>query len=249
MDAGAARRIAAACDPASLPNALEVGAGTGALTRALLEAGARVRALEIDPELVAILREREDLAAAEVIQTDALAYDYARAYGDEPWCATGNLPYNVATPLLLQWIGLTSPPRRIVVMVQRDVADRFTARPGTAAYGSLTLAVGYAMSVKRAFVLGPESFYPRPKVDSAVVVMERHPVPPVTVADVPFMLQVVRAGFAYRRKTLANSLALALDIQRSRVQAALERLGIDTEIRGEQLDLDAYAALSDELGA
>ena len=249
MDAGAAARIAAACAPASFAETLEVGAGTGALTRALLDAGGHVRALEIDPDLVAILRDREDLRAADIVETDALAYDYAAAYGDAPLCATGNLPYNVATPLMLQWIALPSPPQRIVVMVQKDVADRLTARPGTPAYGSLTLAVGFAMRVRRAFVLGPDVFYPRPKVDSAVVVMERHEEPPVAVRDVAFMLQVVRAGFAYRRKTLANSVALALDIDRSRVQAALERLGIDTEIRGEQLDLDAFAALSGELGS
>jgi 16S rRNA (adenine1518-N6/adenine1519-N6)-dimethyltransferase len=249
MDAGAAARIAAACDPATLPDVLEVGAGTGALTRALLDAGAVVRALEIDPELVAVLRGRDDLAAAEIVETDALSFDYAGTYAGRQWCATGNLPYNVATPLLLQWIALPEPPQRIVVMVQRDVAERFAARPGTPAYGSLTLAVRFAMSVRRAFVLGPESFWPRPKVDSAVVVMERRAEPPVAVRDAAFMLQVVRAAFAYRRKTLANSLALALDVDRSRVQAALERIGIDTEIRGEQLDLDAFASLSDELGA
>lgn len=105
------------------------------------------------------------------------------------------------------------------------------------------------MRVRRAFVLGPQVFYPRPKVDSAVVIMERRSEPPVAVRDVPFLLQVVRAGFAYRRKTLANSLALALDIERSRVQTALARLGIDTEIRGEQLDLDAFAAVAGQLEA
>jgi 16S rRNA (adenine1518-N6/adenine1519-N6)-dimethyltransferase len=248
MDAGAAKRIAALCDIANLPDVIEIGAGTGALTRALLDAGARVRAVEIDPDLAAILREREDLRAAEILETDALGFDYDAATTG-PWCAAGNLPYNVATPLMLGWLTLRRPPERIVAMIQRDVADRLTARPGTPAYGSLTLAVGFSMRVRRAFTLGPSSFYPRPNVESAVVVMERYAAPPVAVRDATRMLQVVRAGFAYRRKTLANSLALALDIERPRVQAALERLGIDTEIRGEQLDLDAFAALSDELGA
>jgi 16S rRNA (adenine1518-N6/adenine1519-N6)-dimethyltransferase len=247
MDAGAAKRIAAACDPSNLPDALEVGAGTGALTAALLAAGAHVRAIEIDPDLARILRDRADLHDAEIVEADALAFDYAAAYPSGPWCATGNLPYNVATPLLLGWLELENMPQRIVVMVQRDVADRLTARPGTPAYGSLTLAVGFRMHVRRAFVLGPQVFYPRPKVDSAVVVMEKHAEPPVRTRDARLLLQVVRAAFAYRRKTLANSLALALDMDRSHVQAALARLGLDTEIRGEQLDLDAFAALSDEL--
>ncbi len=224
---------------------IEIGAGTGTLTAALLESGARLTALEIDPDLVEILRERADLAAAEIVQADALAYDYAGA-GPE-WLATGNLPYNIATPLCLGWLELGLPPRRIVVMVQRDVAARFTARPATPAYGSLSVAVQFATQVRRAFTLGPNAFYPRPKVESAVVVMERRESPAVAVRDRTFFMQVVRGAFAYRRKTLANSLALALDLERGQVTAALSRLGFDTEIRGEQLDLGAFAALADEL--
>jgi len=226
---------------------VEAGAGTGALTRALLANGAGVTALEIDPELVAILRERPDLQAATILEADALEFDYDAHSAGREWCATGNLPYNVATPLILRWLELRNPPSRIVAMVQRDVADRFTAMPSTPAYGSLTLAVGYSMEVRRAFTLGPGAFYPRPKVDSAVVVMERRRTPAVIARNPEFLMQVVRAAFAYRRKTLANSLALALDIPRARTQETLGRLGLDTEIRAEQLDLGALAALADDL--
>jgi 16S rRNA (adenine1518-N6/adenine1519-N6)-dimethyltransferase len=225
---------------------VEIGPGTGVLTSSLAATGARVRAIEIDPRMVAILRERGDLGTVELIEGDALTYDYDREIAGA-WCACGNLPYNVGTPLLLRWLQLENPPERIVVMMQRDVAGRLTARPNAPAYGSLTLFVGYRMQVRRAFVLSPGAFYPRPKVDSAVVVMERRSTPPVNPRDPAFMLELVRAGFAYRRKALPNSLALALGIERARTQEVLATLGLQTEVRAEQLDLDAFAALADRL--
>jgi 16S rRNA (adenine1518-N6/adenine1519-N6)-dimethyltransferase len=248
MDGGASKRIAAACVASGLSRVIEVGAGTGALTRALLDCGVTLTAIEIDPDLVEILRDREDLSRAEIVQADALEFDYAAAAGDAPWCAAGNLPYNIATPLIAGWLEQRNPPARIVAMVQRDVADRLTARPSTPQYGSLSLLASYWSEPKRAFVLGPSVFYPRPKVDSAVVVLERRPEPAVSARDPAFFMQVVRGAFAYRRKTLANSLSLALGIERARTQAALSVLAIDTEIRAEQLDLGAFAALADELG-
>ncbi len=248
VDAGTARKIAALCVEAPGEPIVEVGAGTGALTRELLALGADVTAIEIDEDLVAVLRERDDLPGLRLVAGDALAVDYGALAAARPWSACGNLPYNVATPLILGWIGLVHPPDRIVAMVQRDVADRFVAAAGSAAYGSLSLYVQYAMEVRRAFVLGPSAFYPRPKVDSAVVVMRRRAQPPVAVRDPAFLLQVVRAGFAYRRKTLANSLSLALGIDRARTTSALATLLIDSEIRAEQIDLGGFAALADALG-
>jgi len=249
MDGGAARKIAALCVSEPGAHVFEIGAGTGALTLALLESGARVSAIEIDPDLIAILRGRRELAGAEIVQADALAYDFESATAGAGWIAAGNLPYNIATPLVMRWLALRNPPQRIVVMVQRDVADRFMARPSTPAYGSLSVAVQFSMQVRRAFVLGPSVFWPRPHVESTLVAMERRAEPAVPVRDRAYFEQVVRAAFAYRRKTLANSLALALGIERARVQTALARLDLDTEIRGEQLDLAAFAALADDLGS
>ncbi len=248
MDGGASKRIAVLCAPEPGARVVEIGAGTGALTRALLDCEARVTAIEIDADLVEILREREDLQAAELVQADALEYDYDALLGDETWCAAGNLPYNVATPLIVRLLELPRPPARIVAMLQRDVVDRLTAVPGSPQYGSLTLFCSYSMMVRRAFTLGPSVFYPRPNVESAVVVMERRVTPSVAVRDPAYMLQVVRAGFAYRRKTLANSLSLALGIDRAATQAALASLHIDSEIRAEQLDLGSFGALTDALG-
>jgi len=193
------------------------------------------------------LREREDLAGAEIVLADALGLDYASLARGQPWIAGGNLPYNVATPLITGWLEAAEPPERIVAMIQRDVADRLTAKPSTPQYGSLTLYAGYRSLVSRAFVLGPGAFYPRPKVESAVVVLERRARPAVDVRDPALLLQVVRGAFAYRRKTLANSLSLALGIERARTQAALASLDIDSEIRAEQLDLGAFGALADQL--
>lgn len=231
----------------SSPLMVEIGAGTGALTHWLLGAGMLVTAIEIDPALVAILRSREDLAEATIVEGDALTLDYESLSRRRRWHACGNLPYYVATPLVTRLVEMDRGPQTITVMVQRDVADRFVAAPGTSAYGSLTVAVRYAMETTRAFSLGPRAFYPAPKVSSTVVQLVRRREPAVRPRDVARFRQVVRAAFAYRRKTLANSLALALDIDRRDVERALRNAGIPTEQRGERLDLPDFARLADAL--
>jgi 16S rRNA (adenine1518-N6/adenine1519-N6)-dimethyltransferase len=228
---------------------LEIGAGTGALTEALLALGAEVTAFDVDAALVDVLRGRPELAQAAIVEADALAYDYDAYAQSGAWRVAGNLPYNIATPLLVMLSERAQPPERIVAMIQRDVADRLTARPSTPSYGSLTLAVSMMMQVSRAFVVGPAHFFPRPNVDSAVVILDRRERPAVTVRDLAHLRQVVRAAFAYRRKTLANSLKLALAIPREQTAVALRSLGLDPEIRGEDLDLVSFAALSDALAS
>jgi 16S rRNA (adenine1518-N6/adenine1519-N6)-dimethyltransferase len=249
MDGATARRIAKLALEGAAPQSrvLEIGAGTGALTRALLDAGADVTAIEIDPELVTILGNRADLQAAHLVLADALAFDYDAYAARGAWRAAGNLPYNVATPIVIRLAEMTDGPETIAVMVQRDVAERFTAAPGTAAYGSLSIAVQYAMRVERAFTLGPRFFYPPPKVDSTVVHMIRRDRPAVVPRDLQLFRKVVRAAFAYRRKTLANSLALALGIDRQRIAGAMALAQLAPEIRGEQLDINEYAKLADAL--
>lgn len=249
MDAGTSARIARLTVDAPGDRVLEVGAGTGSLTAALLAAGADLTAFDLDDSLVDILRSREDLAAARIEHGDALAYDYAGYASDGPWRAAGNLPYNIATPLLITLAQMERPPDRIVAMIQKDVADRLLAKPGTAAYGSLTVALAVTMRVERAFNVAPGQFFPRPKVVSSVVVLHRLAAPLVDVRDRQRFEQVVRGAFAYRRKTLANSLALALNVPRERIAAALLALGLDADIRGEALDLRTFAALTEALAA
>lgn len=249
MDAGAAARIAALAmeDRPSGTRVLEIGAGTGRLTAALLAAGGAVTAIEIDPELVSILRSQPAFSDVEIAQSDALLYDFSAFGRGEAWVAAGNLPYNIATPLLMGLIEMQAGPDRIVAMIQKDVAARMVAKPSTPAYGSLSVAVQYAMHVERAFTLGPGSFYPRPNVDSTVVRLTRRAVPAVAVKSERRFMQVVRAAFAYRRKTLANSVGLALAIPRDSVTRVLHLLEIDTEIRGEQLAIADFARIADAL--
>ncbi|MGD0968698.1 MAG: 16S rRNA (adenine(1518)-N(6)/adenine(1519)-N(6))-dimethyltransferase RsmA [Candidatus Aquilonibacter sp.] len=249
MDGASARRIArlATEDAPEGMRTIEIGAGTGALTVALLEAGAAVTALEIDPDLVSILANRPDLANASIVLGDAMNYDYAAFARGGPWRVAGNLPYNVATPLLLQLIEMDDGPDAIVAMIQKDVANRLAAKPGTAAYGSLSIAIQYAMQVERAFTLGPRAFYPPPKVDSTVVRLVRRSEPAVHPRDLEVFRKVVRGAFAYRRKTLANSLALALHLERDVVARAIAASDLPAESRGEQLDLKAFCRLADVL--
>ena len=249
MDAGTAARIARLAVEEPAQRIIEVGAGTGALTAALVALGASVTALDVDANLLAIVHERLDLAAVETVLADALTFDFA-AYGlAGPWRVVGNLPYNIATPLLVRLAQLERPPERIVAMIQRDVADRLTAAPGTASYGSLTLAIGLTMRVERAFSVAAAQFFPKPNVVSAVVVLHRREVPAADVRDRVRFEQVVRAAFAYRRKTLVNSLTLALGLPRERIVSAMKALDLDAEIRGETLDLRTFAALTDALVA
>ena len=247
MDSGTSARIARLTVDAPGDRVLEVGAGTGSLTAALLAAGAGLTAFDLDDALVDILRSREDLRAARIEHGDALAFDYEEYAGAAPWRVAGNLPYNIATPLLIRLAQMERPPERIVAMIQKDVADRLLAKPGTAAYGSLTVALAVTMRTERAFNVAPGQFFPRPKVVSSVVVLHRLDTPLVDVRDRPRFEQVVRGAFAYRRKTLANSLSLALELPRERIAEALLALDLDADIRGEALDLRTFAALTEKL--
>jgi 16S rRNA (adenine1518-N6/adenine1519-N6)-dimethyltransferase len=249
MDAGAAARIARLAAEGITPSAriLEIGPGTGQLTKALLDIHPDVTAIDIDPDMVRILRSQSQLERANIVEADALAFDYETFAHGGPWRMTGNLPYNIATPLIMRLIEMANGPQTLVVMIQKEVAGRIAAQPGTRAYGSLSVAVQYAMRVERAFTLGPGAFYPRPKIDSTVIRLTRLERRAVEVADEHWFLQVVRAAFAYRRKTLANSLSLALGTPRALVAGALHQLEIDTEIRGEQLSLADFARLADRL--
>ncbi len=249
MDGGTAARIAKLAVAAPGERVLEIGAGTGALTAALAHLGAQLTAFDVDPEMVAILRERADLASAMILRADALAFDYAAYAGDGAWCVAGNLPYNVATPLLTSLAALDRPPERIVAMIQKDVADRLLARPGTPQYGSLTIAIALTMRAERAMTVAPGAFFPRPKVTSTVVVLHRLDAPAASVRDRAWFEQVVRGGFAYRRKTLVNSESLALGLPRERIAAAIASLALAPDVRGEDLDLRSFAALADALAA
>ena len=247
MDGKTSARIARLAVDAPGDRVLEIGAGTGALTAALVALGADVTAFDVDPDMVGVLQARADLQGIDVRQADALTFDYTAWAGDRPWRAAGNLPYNVGTPTLVLLAGLPHPPERIVAMLQKDVADRLLAKPGTAQYGSLTIAVGLTMEVQRALTVPPSAFYPQPGVVSSVVVLRRRERLAADVRDRKHFEQVVRAAFAYRRKTLANSLALAGLASREQAVAALEAMGRNASVRAEALAPHEFVALTDAL--
>jgi 16S rRNA (adenine1518-N6/adenine1519-N6)-dimethyltransferase len=249
MDGATSTRIARLAVDAPGERVLEIGAGTGALTAALVRLGADVTAFDVDPEMVAVLRSRADLGGVDVQLADALHFDYVGWAGAREWRVAGNLPYNVGTPTLVQLASLERPPERIVAMIQKDVADRLLAKPGTEQYGSLTVAIGLTMRVERALTVPPSAFYPRPGVVSSVVVLHRLPEPAAAVPDRARFEQVVRGAFAYRRKTLANSLSLALGLPRERISEAIAALSLAPDVRGESLDLHTFAALTEALDA
>jgi 16S rRNA (adenine1518-N6/adenine1519-N6)-dimethyltransferase len=249
MDGATSARIARLAVDSPGDRVLEIGAGTGALTAALHRLGADLTAFDVDPQMVEVLRSREDLAGIDVRLADALTFDYEGWAAGLPWRVAGNLPYNVGTPTLVRLAALAHPPDRIVAMIQKDVADRILAKPGTEQYGSLTVAIGLSMRAERALTVPPGAFFPRPGVVSTVVVLHRRPEPAAPVRDRGRFEQVVRGAFAYRRKTLANSLTLALGIPRERIAAALDALSLSPDVRGESLDLGTFAALTDALDA
>jgi 16S rRNA (adenine1518-N6/adenine1519-N6)-dimethyltransferase len=238
---------------------LEIGAGLGTLTEALAPRAGAVVAIEVDRRLVQVLRTRlGGLPNVRIVEGDALQADLEalladgdRAHAVAPCGGTrkaaANLPYNVAAPLLFRLLDPALSIRRVVVTVQREVADRIVARPGTPAYGRLTVALQYRAAARIASRLPRGAFLPAPDVESAVLVLEPHARPPVRVDDEAELFRVVAAGFGHRRKTLANALAHGLDMPPSSVEAACRAAGLDPRARAETLDLEAFAALTGAL--
>jgi 16S rRNA (adenine1518-N6/adenine1519-N6)-dimethyltransferase len=236
-------RIADALLAAPGDRVLEIGPGRGGLTRALLERRVSLTAIERDADLVPGLRSA--FPELTVIEGDALAVDWPAAVGAGPadsWLVAGNVPYNITTPLLEK--ALTPPlPTRIVFLIQREVADRLAAGPGTAEYGGLTVGVGAAARVERLFTVAPGAFQPRPAVDSAVVRITPRESPLVAPADVLPFRRLVTALFGARRKQLARALRTVTGLDDNGARAMLESLGLDPIRRPEVLSIDEFVAL------
>lgn len=229
---------------------IELGAGLGALTAPLLQRAARVFAVERDRDLVPLLQEdlHDHVASGRLIiaEADAKTWDVTQALdGPVPRVLAGNLPYQLTGPLLERSVELAAHLDRAVFMVQLEVADRLAAAPGGADYGMLTVFVAAAYSVTRAFVVRAGSFYPRPGVDSAVVLLERRAEP--LARETPVFRQLVKAGFAQRRKQLRNAWASIAPVEA--LNAAAARAGIALDARAETLDVRAFARMERELGA
>jgi len=245
---------AAALGPDDL--VLEIGPGTGTLTEGLVERAGRVIAIERDPGLFRVLAERLGARPSlRLLCADALTVDYMALLGESltpPHRAkvVSNLPYSVATPLILRLIRLREHISSLLVMVQREVAQRLLARPGQEGYSSLTLCCQYHAEVEAVAQVSAAAFYPRPAVDSTLVRLELLPSPRVTVRSPDLLFRVVRAAFGQRRKTIRNALlGGGIVADSTSLERILARVDIDPKRRGETLALTEFARLADHLHA
>ena len=237
-------------------NVIEIGPGIGALTEFLAERAAQVMAFEIDHRLVPILADTlRDFDNVTVVNEDILKVDLAQHIQnfknpDLPIKVVANLPYYITTPILMHLIESGIPFSEFVVMMQREVADRISAKPNTKAYGSLSIAVQYYMTAKVAFIVPRTVFVPAPNVDSAILKMVRRPEPAVAVEDEKFFFKVSKASFTHRRKTLWNNLTGYFgktDEIKDKLTKALDQASLSPSVRGEALGLEEFASLADAL--
>lgn len=235
-DPNTVRRIVRLAGVAEGDRVLEIGAGLGSLTLALRETGAEVTAVEVDRHLLPILRSVAAPVGAIVVAGDAMALDYGALLGDGPWTLVANLPYNIATPLVLDLLRDVPQIERMLVMVQLEVGERLAGTPGSKAYGIPSVKVAWWADARIVGKVPPTVFIPPPRVDSALVEIRRRPAPAdPTVREALFSL--VEAGFGQRRKMLRGSLAGRLR------DGAFERAAIRPEARAEELTLADWLRL------
>ncbi|MBP9956464.1 MAG: 16S rRNA (adenine(1518)-N(6)/adenine(1519)-N(6))-dimethyltransferase RsmA [Pseudomonas sp.] len=242
-DAGIIHRILRAIYARPDQHLLEIGPGQGAITEGLLGSGARLDVIELDQDLIPLLKMRFGLDPKFTLhQGDALKFDFARLVeGGEKLRVVGNLPYNISTPLIFHLLDHAAVIEDMHFMLQKEVVERMAAGPGGGDWGRLSIMVQYHCRVEHLFNVGPGAFNPPPKVDSAIVRLVPHAVLPHPAKDHRLLERVVREAFNQRRKTLRNTLKNLLDAQ------AIEAAGVDGSLRPEQLDLAAFVRLADQL--
>lgn len=230
---------------------LEIGPGIGTMTQYLACAAREVTAVEIDRALIPILEDTlKEYDNVSIINEDILKVDIAalakEKNGGRPIKVVANLPYYITTPIIMGLFESHVPLESITVMVQKEVADRMQVGPGTKDYGALSLAVQYYAEPYIVANVPPNCFMPRPAVGSAVIRLTRHQKPPVEVMDEKLMFRLIRASFNQRRKTLANGLKNSGELKLSKevITAAIEKLGKGSSVRGEALDLEEFARLT-----
>ena len=230
---------------------LEIGPGIGTMTQYLACAAREVTAVEIDRALIPILEDTlKEYDNVSIINEDILKVDIAalakEKNGGRPIKVVANLPYYITTPIIMGLFESHVPLESITVMVQKEVADRMQVGPGTKDYGALSLAVQYYAEPYIVANVPPNCFMPRPAVGSAVIRLTRHQKPPVEFMDEKLMFRLIRASFNQRRKTLANGLKNSgeLNLSKEVITAAIEKLGKGSSVRGEALDLEEFARLT-----
>lgn len=236
--------------------AIEIGPGIGALTQQLAKRSKKVTAFEIDQRLLPILADTlSPYDNVKIIHEDILKANVAQVIAEEftdnqDLMVVANLPYYVTTPIILKLLSENLPIRGIVCMLQKEVADRIAAKPGTKEYGSLSIAIQYYTMAETVMIVPKTVFMPQPNVDSAVIRLIKREKPIVEVRDEEFLFTVTRASFAQRRKTILNNLSSQLPdgkVKKEQIIEALEQTGIDPTRRGETLTIEEFGRLSDAL--
>ena len=220
---------------------LEIGPGIGTLTQGLAQSGAHVTAIELDTRLLEVL----DTTLAQysnvtIVHGDVLKLDVPSIMNNEPFKVVANLPYYITTPIIMSLLESRLPIERLVVMVQKEVALRMVAKPGTKDYGALSVAVQYYTKPDIVLDVPPKSFLPAPAVTSSVIRCVLRDKPPVDVVDEKLFFRVVKAGFAQRRKTFANTMKTT-GLSKDRIEELLAKANIDGQRRGETFTLQEFA--------
>jgi 16S rRNA (adenine1518-N6/adenine1519-N6)-dimethyltransferase len=255
IDQNILHKIVGAAELTIDKGALEIGPGIGALTQQLAKTAGRVLAVEIDQRLLPILSETlEPYPHASVVHGDVLKLDLPALLrqhfdGVAGVSVVANLPYYITTPIIMKLLEEKLPLENIVVMIQKEVADRMSAKPGTKDYGSLSIAVQYYCEAELVTIVPRTVFVPQPNVDSAVIRLRVRENPPVDVQDEDFFFEVVRACFVQRRKTIYNNLQARFFTKETKheLEPLLQSCGIDPIRRGETLSMDEYARLAEAL--
>lgn len=233
--------------------AVEIGPGAGSLTLQLSFLFDQVLALEIDPHLIGVLEESlAECNNVTVINQDALTFDYAslcEKYAGHSITVCSNLPYYITSEILMRLLESGLPLKSIVVLIQKEAATRIKSAPGDADYGAITAVVSYYAKAKRLFSVGPGNFFPKPKVDSSVLLLQPYREKPVSVDDESLFFAVIRAAFSQRRKTLYNALCQSFSdrFPKEQLFVLLEKAGIDPRRRGETLTLAEFANIANAM--
>lgn len=234
---------AAELDPSD--QVVEIGPGLGALTENMVGATSRLLLMEVDRDIAALWRQRDE-SGLEVIEGDALAFDWDELLAPGPWKMVANLPYNISSQVVFKILERRELFTRLVLMFQREVAERLAASPGGKDYGILSVLCQVWFNIRKVTRVAPGAFHPPPKVESMVVCFDRLPSPRIAIADEPHFIKVVKAAFAQRRKTLRNTLT-GSGFSREQVEMGLEMADIDPKRRGETLTLEEFARLAESL--